>query len=225
MLKDEDRIFKNLYNDLGSDIDSAKERGDWSNTKEICEKGRDWIINEIKSSELRGRGGAGFPTGLKGYAFLRHLAQSGQGHDLKPAAICQDRAVPIHKSVQTAKRINTLCRGSQHKVIGIAKKDIRPRRTHTFGHHRLYGGSGAHGHKGGRSDLTVWGGDQTGARLSGGGIEVKGKSYAHRCVVTQDGTKANGELHPYPSKVSSKPRTFSTLWDIRILHKDPAPAT
>ena len=65
MLEDKDRIFQNLYNDLGEDVFSAQKRGDWVNTKEICLKGRDWIINEIKSSELRGRGGAGFPTGLK----------------------------------------------------------------------------------------------------------------------------------------------------------------
>ncbi len=65
MLKDEDRIFTNLYNDLGSDILSAQKRGDWQNTGEIIKKGKEWIINEIKSSELRGRGGAGFPTGLK----------------------------------------------------------------------------------------------------------------------------------------------------------------
>ena len=65
MLKDEDRIFKNLYNDLGADLNSSKKRGDWTNTKDLCEKGRDWIIDEIKKSELRGRGGAGFPTGLK----------------------------------------------------------------------------------------------------------------------------------------------------------------
>ena len=65
MLKDQDRIFKNLYNDLGEDILSAQKRGDWFNTKELCSKGRDWIINEVKISELRGRGGAGFPTGLK----------------------------------------------------------------------------------------------------------------------------------------------------------------
>ena len=65
MLEDKNRIFKNLYNDLGSDLASAKARGDWSTTKDICEKGRDWIINEIKDSQLRGRGGAGFPTGLK----------------------------------------------------------------------------------------------------------------------------------------------------------------
>ena len=65
MLKDKDRIFKNLYNDLGWDIDSAINRGDWSQTKDLISKGKDWIIKEIKDSELRGRGGAGFPTGLK----------------------------------------------------------------------------------------------------------------------------------------------------------------
>ena len=65
MLKDEDRIFQNLYNDKAIDIDSAKKRGDWLNTKEIIDKGKDWIINEVKISELRGRGGAGFPTGVK----------------------------------------------------------------------------------------------------------------------------------------------------------------
>ena len=65
MLQDKDRIFQNLYNDLGSDVASSQKRGDWLNTKEITDKGRDWIINEIKESQLRGRGGAGFPTGLK----------------------------------------------------------------------------------------------------------------------------------------------------------------
>ena len=49
MLKDEDRIFQNLYNDSGADIESAKLRNDWNGTKEILEKGRDWIINEIKT--------------------------------------------------------------------------------------------------------------------------------------------------------------------------------
>ena len=39
MLKDEDRIFKNLYNDLGADLNSSKKRGDWTNTKDLCEKG------------------------------------------------------------------------------------------------------------------------------------------------------------------------------------------
>ena len=56
MLNDKDRIFKNLYNDQGADFESAKKRGDWSNTKEIFSKGKEWIINEVKLSELRGRG-------------------------------------------------------------------------------------------------------------------------------------------------------------------------
>ena len=48
-----------------SDVKSSQNRGDWINTKDLFAKGKDWIINEIKISELRGRGGAGFPTGLK----------------------------------------------------------------------------------------------------------------------------------------------------------------
>ena len=65
MLKEENKIFKNLYNQSGSSIEDSIKRNDWSNTKEIIQKGRDWIINEVKLSELRGRGGAGFPTGVK----------------------------------------------------------------------------------------------------------------------------------------------------------------
>ena len=44
MLKDQDRIFQNLYNDLGPDLVSSQKRGDWVNTKEMTDKGRDWII-------------------------------------------------------------------------------------------------------------------------------------------------------------------------------------
>ena len=65
MLQDKDRIFQNLYNDGDSGITGAIKRNDWSNTKDLISKGRDWIIDEVKLSELRGRGGAGFPTGLK----------------------------------------------------------------------------------------------------------------------------------------------------------------
>jgi NADH:ubiquinone oxidoreductase subunit F (NADH-binding) len=44
-------------------------QGDWYRTKDILGNGVDWIINEIKASGLRGRGGAGFPSGLK-YSFM-----------------------------------------------------------------------------------------------------------------------------------------------------------
>lgn len=64
-LKDQDRIFQNLYGRYGTDLKSAMKFGDWYKTKEIMLKGHDWLINEIKASGLRGRGGAGFPSGLK----------------------------------------------------------------------------------------------------------------------------------------------------------------
>lgn len=64
-LKDQDRIFQNLYGRFPPDLKSAKKMGDWHKTKEIILKGHDWIIGEIKASGLRGRGGAGFPSGLK----------------------------------------------------------------------------------------------------------------------------------------------------------------
>ncbi len=65
MLKEEDKIFKNLYGYEDPYLDGAKKRGIWQNTKKILKKSKDQIIDEIKKSELRGRGGAGFPTGLK----------------------------------------------------------------------------------------------------------------------------------------------------------------
>jgi NADH-quinone oxidoreductase subunit F len=65
MLRDQDRIFTNLYGVHDWRLAGARKRGDWDNTKELLAKGRDWIIDEMKTSGLRGRGGAGFPTGLK----------------------------------------------------------------------------------------------------------------------------------------------------------------
>ena len=65
MLRDSDRIFTNLYGFHDWRLAGARARGDWSGTKEIMAKGRDWIIDEMKNSGLRGRGGAGFPTGVK----------------------------------------------------------------------------------------------------------------------------------------------------------------
>ncbi|MFL2668925.1 MAG: NADH-quinone oxidoreductase subunit NuoF [Alphaproteobacteria bacterium] len=65
MLKDADRIFTNIYGLDDWRLEGARQRGDWDGTKEIMAKGRDWIVEEVKSSGLRGRGGAGFPSGLK----------------------------------------------------------------------------------------------------------------------------------------------------------------
>lgn len=68
-ISDQDRIFTNLYKDGDPFIKGAERRGDWHQTKEILSMGPDWIIDEIKKSGLRGRGGAGFPSGLK-YSFM-----------------------------------------------------------------------------------------------------------------------------------------------------------
>ncbi|KAF7767863.1 hypothetical protein Agabi119p4_7106 [Agaricus bisporus var. burnettii] len=64
-LKDQDRIFTNVYCKHDHGIKGAMSRGDWHKTKEILLKGDSWIIQSIKDSGLRGRGGAGFPSGLK----------------------------------------------------------------------------------------------------------------------------------------------------------------
>jgi NADH-quinone oxidoreductase subunit F len=65
MLEDKDRIFTNLYGFGDPGLAGARARGAWDDTKGLIEKGKDWVINEMKASGLRGRGGAGFPTGLK----------------------------------------------------------------------------------------------------------------------------------------------------------------
>ena len=65
LLEDKDRIFQNIYGFHDSGLKGAQSRGSWDGTKFFIDKGHDWIISEVKTSGLRGRGGAGFPTGLK----------------------------------------------------------------------------------------------------------------------------------------------------------------
>ncbi len=65
MLADKDRIFQNLYGFHDAGLAGARARGSWDGTKVFIYKGHDWIIDEVKAAGLRGRGGAGFPTGLK----------------------------------------------------------------------------------------------------------------------------------------------------------------
>ena len=65
MLKDNDRIFTNLYGHSESFLSGARLRGSWDNTSDLIKKGKEYLINEVKESGLRGRGGAGFSTGLK----------------------------------------------------------------------------------------------------------------------------------------------------------------
>src|SRR5207302_792353 len=97
MLDDRDRIFRNLYGLHDWDLDGARARGAWDGTKAILAKGRDAIINEIKASGLRGRGGAGFPTGLK-WSFMPKQSD-GRPHylvvnaDESEPGTCKDREI------------------------------------------------------------------------------------------------------------------------------------
>ena len=69
MLKASDHIFTNLYGVHDWRLKGARARGDWDKTKALISKGREWIIQEVCASGLRGRGGAGFFTGRK-WAFM-----------------------------------------------------------------------------------------------------------------------------------------------------------
>jgi NADH-quinone oxidoreductase subunit F len=97
MLQDKDRIFTNLYGFDDWGLPGARRRGDWDNTKALLEKGRDAIVDEIKASGLRGRGGAGFSTGLK-WSFMPKV-NDGRPHylivnaDESEPGTCKDREI------------------------------------------------------------------------------------------------------------------------------------
>jgi NADH-quinone oxidoreductase subunit F len=108
MLKDQDRIYTNLYGWEDWQLKAAQKRGDWDNTKKLIKNGRDWIIDEMKKSGMRGRGGAGFPTGLK-WSFMPK--DSGKPHylvinaDESEPGTCKDRDIiryEPHKLIEGA---------------------------------------------------------------------------------------------------------------------------
>jgi NADH-quinone oxidoreductase subunit F len=101
MLSDKDRIFTNLYGQRDWGLKGALKRGQWDGTKGFIDKGRDWIIEQMKASGLRGRGGAGFPTGLK-WSFMPKVPAEGRPHylvvnaDESEPGTCKDREILRH---------------------------------------------------------------------------------------------------------------------------------
>ena len=100
MLADKDRIFTNLYGDQPWQLDAARKRGDWDGTRDLVLKGRDWIVAQVKESGLRGRGGAGFPTGLK-MSFMPKKTDGGPAYlvlnaDESEPGTCKDREIMRH---------------------------------------------------------------------------------------------------------------------------------
>ncbi len=100
-LADKDRIFTNLYGYQPWNLASAQARGDWDNTKALLDRGQDAIIDEIKASGLRGRGGAGFPTGMK-WSFMPKESKDGRpsflviNADESEPGSCKDREIIRH---------------------------------------------------------------------------------------------------------------------------------
>jgi NADH dehydrogenase (ubiquinone) flavoprotein 1 len=99
-LADQDRIFTNLYGLHDTGIKGALKRGDWHRTKDLLHMGRDWIIQEVKDSGLRGRGGAGFPSGLK-WSFMPKVSDGRPQYlvvnaDESEPGTCKDREIMRH---------------------------------------------------------------------------------------------------------------------------------
>src|SRR5436190_181093 len=100
MLADKDRIFTNLYGVHDPGLKGARARGGWDGTKVLLERGRDAIVDEVKKSGLRGRGGAGFPTGVK-WSFMPKQSD-GRPHylvvnaDESEPGTCKDREIMRH---------------------------------------------------------------------------------------------------------------------------------
>ena len=101
MLKDNDRIFTNLYGHSERFLSGARLRGDWEGTGNLIKKGKESIINEIKESGLRGRGGAGFSTGLKWSFMPKDVGERPHylviNADEGEPGTCKDREIMRHE--------------------------------------------------------------------------------------------------------------------------------
>ena len=100
MLDDKDRIFTNLYGLHDCGLEAARARGDWDKTEDFLAKGRDWIIEQVKESGLRGRGGAGFPSGLKWSFMPKEIGERPHylvvNADESEPGTCKDRDIIRH---------------------------------------------------------------------------------------------------------------------------------
>ncbi|KAH6907496.1 NADH-ubiquinone oxidoreductase 51 kDa subunit [Coprinopsis sp. MPI-PUGE-AT-0042] len=108
-LKDQDRIFTNAFCRHDHGIKGAMSRGDWHKTKEILLKGDSWIIQTIKDSGLRGRGGAGFPSGLK-WSFMN---KPGWEKDPRPRYL----VINADEGEPGTCKDREILRGDPHKLI------------------------------------------------------------------------------------------------------------
>ncbi|MEM9750113.1 MAG: NADH-quinone oxidoreductase subunit NuoF, partial [Pseudomonadota bacterium] len=100
MLEDKDRIFTNLYGREDPGLEAARQRGAWNGTADLMALGQNWVIDQIKASGLRGRGGAGFPTGLKWSFMPKEVGERPHylvvNADESEPGTCKDRDIMRH---------------------------------------------------------------------------------------------------------------------------------
>ena len=147
MLKKSDQIFTNLHGGQPVTFMASTKRGDWDGTKTLLSKGRAWITQEITDSGLRGRGGAGFPTGKK-WSFIPEKSQKPiylvVNADESEPGTCKDRDILRHEphkliegSLLAAHAIGAhvayiYIRGEFAREADILEKAIEEAYTHGF---------------------------------------------------------------------------------------------
>src|SRR5246500_553851 len=96
---DEVRVVSRRFGKGATDIEKYLEMDGYRSARKAIENGSEWIINEMKASGLRGRGGAGFPAGLK-WSFVPKQSAKPKyvlvnGDESEPAT-CKDHLIFLH---------------------------------------------------------------------------------------------------------------------------------
>ena len=98
--KEKPTFFPEKKKKLHKKQQGALARGDWHRTKDLVAKGPDWIVDQMKKSGLRGRGGAGFPSGLK-WSFMPKVSDGRPSYlvvnaDESEPGTCKAREIMRH---------------------------------------------------------------------------------------------------------------------------------
>jgi len=96
---EEVKVISRRWGQGAADIDKYIELGGYAALRKCIEQGPEWVINEMKTSGLRGRGGAGFPTGMK-WSFVPKQTEKPKyvlvnGDESEPGT-CKDHLIFLH---------------------------------------------------------------------------------------------------------------------------------
>ena len=96
---DEVKVVSKRFGQGAADIEKYIELGGYEAIRKCLAQGPDWLIEEMKASNLRGRGGAGFPTGMK-WSFVPKQSAKPKyvlinGDESEPGT-CKDHLIFLH---------------------------------------------------------------------------------------------------------------------------------